>query len=117
MQFDRQKVIALDLETTGDDPDYALQPWRVSQGRARIRALSVAWYDEHNKMQVKGELDPTAEQIGALLDYAAQTNRTVIAWNTPFDLAWLLAYELREKVDALRWWDGMLLWKHAMCEP
>ena len=117
MQFDRQKVIALDLETTGDDPDYALQPWRVSQGLARIRALSVAWYDEDNRMQVKGELDPSAEQIGALLDYAAQTNRTVIAWNTPFDLAWLLAYELREKVESLRWWDGMLLWKHAMCEP
>jgi DNA polymerase-1 len=117
MEFDRNKFASLDLETTGDEPAFGLQPWRVAQGRATIRCMSVAHYDEQGKMSVLGELDPDADQIVEWLRWVAQTNRTVIAWNAPFDISWLLAYGLADEVNAVRWWDGMLIWKHATCEP
>jgi DNA polymerase I-like protein with 3'-5' exonuclease and polymerase domains len=117
MEFDRSKYAALDLETTGDEDAFGLQPWRVAQGRAVIRAMSVAHYGDDGKMVVEGELDPEPQQIAAWLEWVAQTNRTVIAWNTPFDVSWLLAYGLEELVNKVRWWDGMLIWKHATCEP
>lgn len=117
MEFDRSKYASLDLETTGDEDAFGLQPWRVAQDKATIRAMSVAHYGDDGKMVVKGELDPDADQIGEWLEWVAQTNRTVIAWNAPFDISWLLAYGLEKEVNAVRWWDGMLIWKHACCEP
>lgn len=116
MDFDRSKFMSLDLETTGDVDAFGLQPWRVQQNMATIRAVSIAYY-QGNEMQVKGWLDPSADDLDDLLKFAARTNRTVIAWNTPFDVSWLQAYGLDDTVRTLRWWDAMLLWKHAACEP
>jgi DNA polymerase I-like protein with 3'-5' exonuclease and polymerase domains len=117
MEFDRSKHIAVDLETTGDEDEFGLQPWRVAQGRATIRAMSTAWWDENGRPQVKGVLDPTREQIRELLQFASQTNKMLVGWNTPFDASWMLAYGLEQEVMACRWLDAQLLWKHAEREP
>lgn len=118
MKFDRSKYIALDLETTGEDDAYGLQPWRVQQGTGLIRALSVAEWGGDNRMKVDGVLNPSVEYIADILREAKRNNKTVIAWNTPFDVAWLLAYpELEPLVRDLPWMDGMLVWKHATCTP
>lgn len=116
MEFDRSRFAAIDLETTGDADAYGLQPWRVSQGLATIRAMSCASYVD-GKMVVTGAIDPEVTDIEDLLDWAIETDTTLIAWNTPFDVSWLLAYGFKDKVEKIRWWDAMLLWKHATCEP
>lgn len=115
--FDRSKTVAVDFETTGDDPAFGLQPWRVDQQRALIRAMSVASYDAQGKMQVRGCLDPTRTQICAFLRWAAQTNTLLVGWNTPFDVSWMIAYDLEAEVWACRWCDAMLLWMHREREP
>jgi DNA polymerase I-like protein with 3'-5' exonuclease and polymerase domains len=117
MQFDRSRHVAVDFETTGDDPAYGLQPWRVDQRRAFIRAMSVAYYDADGHMKLKGGLDPSRQNIRDLLTHCAQTNRTLVGWNIPFDVSWMLAEGLEDEVWACRWLDAMLLWMHAEREP
>lgn len=116
MQFDPTKHWAIDLETTGDDEAFGLQPWRVAQGRALIRAVSVAKYDGE-KLTVDGTLDPSKGYLRGILAAAAQSNITLVGWNTPFDVSWLVAAGLQDEVLACRWMDAMLLWKQLCREP
>lgn len=116
MKFDPTKYWAIDLETTGDDEAFGLQPWRVAQGTAFIRAISVA-KQIGDKLTVHGILDPTKGQLRTILMDAAQSNITLVGWNTPFDVAWLIAAGLEEEVLACRWMDAMLLWKQLCREP
>lgn len=39
-----EKVTAFDFEASGTLPEYALQPWRVPQGKAWITSMSVIDY-------------------------------------------------------------------------
>lgn len=116
MKFDRQSHVSLDLETDGDDEKYGLQPWRVEQGVARISAASIAWYDD-GKMQVKGALSPAVDEIREMLEMFIRNNSTVIAWNAPFDMSWLIAVGLGDLVQKIRWADAMLWWKHGTNSP
>jgi hypothetical protein len=40
-----------------------------------------------------------------------------VCWNGAFDIAWLLAMDLRDEVYACQWLDGMLLWRHVCNQP
>lgn len=116
MKFDPTKYWAIDLETTGDDEAFGLQPWRVAQGTAFIRAVSVA-RQVGDRLTVEGILTPTKGQLRTILTDAAQSNITLVGWNTPFDVSWLLAVGLQDEVLACRWMDAMLLWKQLCREP
>lgn len=114
--FDRSKHWGFDLETTGADDAYGLQPWRVPQGEAIIRAASVAKFDG-TKMTVDGDINPSIEKLKLILDTAAQSNTVLVGWNVAFDCAWLDAVGLEDEVRQCRWLDAMLLWMHREREP
>lgn len=98
--------IALDIETAprGDFPqEYALQPWRYNEGAAQITCIGVA------KASGESILITNPAQYRALLKSLA--GKTIVTWNGVFDVAWLIAYDLYDEVNAINWIDGMVLWK------
>ena len=111
------KFVAFDVETSGTDRAYALQPFRALTGKAWLTCAAFAY--------PVGELTPTAPHSGPLsvedirehLVFCAENNITITAWNTTFDVAWLIALGLREEVFACKWIDAMLLLKHLRQEP
>lgn len=126
MNWIDSKIVAFDFETSGeitgtDDQgrptsEYALQPWRVRQGKAW--PTSLVWTRIYNgKAEVQGGLMPTAETMRAFLEEAIETDSYVLGWNTVFDIAWLLAHGLDDLVMQVKWLDGMLLWRHYFIEP
>lgn len=120
--WDDSKYIAFDFETSGTLPEYALQPWRVAQGKAWVTSLATARKIPDNLVIDGGLLvGRTYEQIQAMvrdfLNYAVEHGLTVVGWNTAFDISWCLAYGCEDLVDRVKWLDGMLLWKHLTVEP
>lgn len=114
--WDDYLFTAFDFETSGTLPEYALQPWRVKDGDAW--ATSLVWlYKMGNELQIEGGLRPNRDMMEAMLDYAIAYDAYIIGWNTVFDIQWLLAYGLEEKVFKCKWLDGMLLWRHLFIEP
>lgn len=95
---------ALDLETApkaGYPQLYALQPWRVREGTARITSVAVG--------KDNGQTRVTQHEIEMyLIDLAG---KTVFTWNGMFDVAWLLAAGFGHHVAKINWVDGMLFWK------
>lgn len=120
--WDDSKYIAFDFETSGTLPEYALQPWRVAQGKAWVTSLATV-RKVPNKLVIEGGLLVGAHDaymhgmIDGFLTYAIEHNLTVVGWNVPFDIAWLLAYGFEHEVNQLKFLDGMLLWKHLTVEP
>jgi hypothetical protein len=100
------EYVAFDFETTGDLPEFALQPWRLRTGRARLTSLAWA-YREGGVTKTGGLIDP--DVIG--------TGRTLVGWNVVFDIQWLLALGLNSHVEKCRFVDGMLAWRHLEIEP
>lgn len=114
--WDDDRFIAFDFETSGQLPEYALQPWRVEQGLAW--ATSLVWCQkEPAEMRIEGGLAPTVDTMRAMLEHAITEKRTICGWNTVFDIQWLLAYGLEDLVFRAKWLDGMLLWRHWFIEP
>lgn len=110
------RFIAFDFETSGELPEYALQPWRVQQGKAW--ATSLVWARRIPKgWRVSGALDPSTESMRDMLQEAIDKKLTIVGWNVVFDIQWLIAYGLYDLVMQCRWLDGMLLWRHAFIEP
>lgn len=99
--------VALDIETApvGDAPqEYALQPWRVLEGTAKITAIGISTASTalvHDK------------NFDVLMDATARhsflTDTYYATWNGVFDVAYLIAagYDVRK----VKWVDVMLLWK------
>lgn len=114
--------IAFDFETSGTMPEYALQPWRVAQGKAWVTSLATV-HKTPDTLAIDGGLlvglpqHDIRDQIGAFLQEAIDNNRTVVGWNTAFDISWLLAYGFEAEVNCLKFLDGMLLWRHLTIEP
>jgi hypothetical protein len=106
------KIITFDIETAGDLPEYALQPWRVKQNKARITS-----YAAFHKDKMRGSLNPTHDELEKMLRYAADNNVAILGWNIVFDISWLIAYGFEDLVFKIKWLDGMLMWKHAVIEP
>ena len=120
--WDDSKYIAFDFETSGTLPEYALQPWRVAQGKAWATSLATVRKIPDNLVIDGGLLvGQTYAQIQAtirsFLNYAVDHGLTVVGWNTAFDISWCIAYGCEDLVDKLKWLDGMLLWKHLTVEP
>lgn len=120
--WDDSKYIAFDFETSGTLPEYALQPWRVAQGKAWVTSLATV-RKVPNDLTVAGGLAvgmPHAYLLGMIhgfLTEAIDNNWTIVGWNVAFDISWLLAYGFEKEVRQLKFLDGMLLWRHLTIEP
>lgn len=118
MIWDHEKYLGFDFETSGEKPEYALQPWRIKQRKAW--ATSLVWatrapggvFD-----RIGGGLNPTRAQMVLMLETAIKENRRIVGWNVVYDIAILLGYGLHDLVFKCRWLDGMLLWRHVEVEP
>jgi DNA polymerase I-like protein with 3'-5' exonuclease and polymerase domains len=108
------KFVGFDIETDGDEPGYALQPWRVKQGKARI--VSFATVEETGAI-INRKLRPTAFDIGESLAHCINRGYTLVGSNTLFDVSWLLAYDLRETVARAKWADFKFYWRALLNEP
>lgn len=104
-------VFALDIETESNEakhPEFALQPFRLKQGRAKITSIDVAGPDDYTLQLV----DPTQDELNELLYFLGDTARPVFCHNTVFDVSWMLllsgSFELINKV---KWHDTGLLAK------
>lgn len=116
LKWNDDKFVAADFETSGEYPEYALQPWRILQGKAW--ATSLVWVRKvPGSLKIDGGLLPDRETIRRCLVEAAEAKRTIVGWNLVYDIAVFLAYGLEEEVFACNWLDGMLLWRHAVIEP
>jgi DNA polymerase I-like protein with 3'-5' exonuclease and polymerase domains len=117
-EWSDNRYIGFDLETSGTEKEFALQPWRYAQGKAWITSLAVVQYDPGLiGYRVFGDLFPNRTQLIEFLETAIENKQTIVGWNTVFDISWLLAYGLEDWVFACKWLDGLLLWKHAAVEP
>lgn len=120
--WDDSKYIAFDFETSGELPEYALQPWRVAQGKAWVTSLATV-RKIPNDLTVAGGLLVDVPppylygMIQGFLQQAIENGWTVVGWNVAFDIAWLIAYGFEQEVQQLKFLDGMLLWKHLTVEP
>lgn len=107
------RLVAFDVETTGDEPLFGLQPWRVREGKARLTSYAVAERPRPFFTWAESPVDEQAlDKLRSFLVTCAREDKIIVGWNTPFDVAWLLAYGMREEVFACQWLDAMLLYKH-----
>jgi DNA polymerase-1 len=120
--IDVRSITAYDTETWGREDAFALQPFRMRHWEAWITSVALAYYDDHGVLQTDVIREPTAEELANWLDTVK--GQYVVCWNAPFDVAWLLVldemypeYEIRAKVFAVNWLDGMLLYRHAINAP
>lgn len=111
------KLLALDFETWGIDPAFALQPFRALSGAAWLTSYAAAVRDSTGRVRLSGGLQPTREQMRKLLVAAKEQGLRIVCWNAPFDAAWLLAMGLRDEVFACKWLDAMLLYRHIEMQP
>ena len=98
--------LSLDIETApvkGFPQEYALQPWRVLEGKAQIDCISVA------KASGEAILVTNPKQFRALLKSLA--GKTIWTWKGTFDIAWLIAYGYEKECRDIIWRDGMIFWK------
>jgi len=107
------KLAAIDIETWGDLPEYALQPYRLRRGEAYI--TSVAAVDADGVEWAT--LNPTKEQVRDWLQRQAASGARVVGHNSAFDIAWFIAWGLRDEVYAIRWLDTLLMWRHLCVRP
>jgi DNA polymerase-1 len=110
------KYVAFDFETSGTLPEFALQPWRIPQGKAWATSLAWVWKPE-GKFVAGGGLDPSVAAMRALLEDCIANKRTLVGWNLVFDIAILLAYGLEDLVMQCKYLDGLHLWRHLDIEP
>lgn len=107
--------ITFDVETSGTLREYALQPWRVAQGKAWLTSWAAVG---QGGSRIHGEIMPqTPATIAGVLRGAVEEGTRVAGWNVQFDIAWLIAYGLEDLAFKVKWLDGMLLWKHYFLEP
>jgi DNA polymerase I-like protein with 3'-5' exonuclease and polymerase domains len=116
MIWNDEEFVSADFETTGALREYALQPWRLRKGEARI--TSVAWvYRENGVTKTGGAIDPDPLYIACFLQWVIDTGRTMVGWHIVFDIQWFIALGFKHLVDQIRFVDGMLIWRHLEIEP
>ena len=120
--IDVRDITAFDVETWGTEDLYALQPFRLRTGDAWLTSAAIAYYEPNGVMATEVLREPTPQELAEWL--ATQAGKYVVCWNTPFDVAWLLAMDemhpdlgIRAMVFAINWIDGMLLYRHAINAP
>lgn len=121
MIWDDSKVVAWDLETSGDKREYALQPWRweaaPTPGASWVTSTSMIRHSGEALVTHGSCLYPTAVVLRAFLEEAITNDWVVVGWNITFDIMWLFAMGLGDLAHRVRWLDAMLLWKHLEIEP
>lgn len=116
------KLASFDVETRGTEEGYALQPFRACTDEAWLTMCAMATDKGVSGFRYP-DADPAARRIktvssiGPWLRRCAETKTTICGWNTPFDMAWLIALGLRDEVYACNWLDGMMLWRHLTASP
>lgn len=90
-------MLGLDIETAGDEDGYALQPWRLKEGSARITLVGIG-----NHSDVR-QLDHGFTRINDMKP------STFVGWNTVFDAAWL--YAAGVDISRHKWIDARLIVK------
>jgi DNA polymerase-1 len=120
--IDVRTITAFDVETWGSEDLFALQPFRLVRGDAWLTSAATAFYDKRGTLQTSVVREPKPLALAQWLDTMA--GKYVVCWNAPFDVAWLLAVDLahpelniRAKVFAVSWLDGMLLYRHLINAP
>jgi DNA polymerase I-like protein with 3'-5' exonuclease and polymerase domains len=119
--IDPFSITAFDVETWGSEDLYGLQPFRMRTGEAWLNSVATAAY-VNGVLRSRAVRRPTPKAIADWLDTMA--GKYVVCWNTSFDVAWLIVLDelypelgIREKVWAVNWLDGMLLYRHAINAP
>jgi DNA polymerase-1 len=115
--WDDAKAVAFDFETSGELPEYALQPWRLKQGLFWTTSISVIQHTGQRLAPWMSTLFPGVDAMRDFLEAAIANDWTVVTWNGLFDVSILLAYGLRDLVFKVKWLDGLLLWKHLEIDP
>lgn len=110
------KLVSFDIETGGALQEYALQPFRATRGFGWITSYATASYAD-GEVVTDGKLQPSVSELSKFLRRCAKEDAHIVAWNAPFDVAWLIAVGLREEVYACKWLDAMLLWRHLEVGP
>lgn len=97
-------VLSLDIETApeeGQPQEYALQPWRALEGKAKITCIGIA--------RSNGEALLRTDNFEELLE--SLQGQTLYTWNGIFDVAWLIAERHWKLITGIHWVDVMQLWK------
>jgi len=81
--------VGFDLETQGDEPLYALQPFRASVGRAKI--TSFALWSEKDGLISSGLNPRPGELSEELARVYTREGNIIVGWNVLFDLSFVLA--------------------------
>lgn len=116
------KLTAFDVETRGTEEGYGLQPFRAKTDEAWLTMCAMATDKGVSGFRYP-DTDPpvrrmkTVASLGAWLRKCAETKTTIVGWNTPFDMAWLIALGLKDEVYACNWLDAMMLWRHLTASP
>lgn len=119
MIWDDARTVAFDFETSGQLPEYALQPWRMKQGLFWTTSISVIRRSDAESRLVPwmSKIFPSVDDMRSFLETAIANDWLVVTWNGIFDIGILIAYGLRDLVFKVRWIDGLLLWKHLEVDP
>ena len=115
--WDDAHVCAFDFETSGTQPEYALQPWRITSGNSWATSLAWVW-PFGGKLHHGGGLEPTPAMMEQFIHRAISADCRVCGWKVPFDIAIMIAYGIPiELIRRVKWLDGLLLWRHLEIEP
>ncbi len=115
-----EEIAAHDLETSGQDPKFALQPWRVKTGEAWITSGSmIRCIPGTGLIRHLSQLVPTRAQLKQMLEDAILNGWTILGWNIAFDISMLMALgdDIADLCMRAKWLDGMLMWRHYDIEP
>lgn len=114
-------IVAFDVETSGVKREFALQPHRATVAhRLANQSQPQAWLTtcaHAGDGLAVGTVRPDQSYLRKLLNEFIDDGKYVVCWNAPFDVAWLLAYGLRDEVYKIKWLDGMLLYRHVVNAP
>lgn len=104
------RFYALDIETASNvaGRDYALEAYRLPQGKARITSVAVAGPDGYFR-----QLDERSENMDEIPDLLAfLAGKEVFAHRGVFDVGWLIAQTSDyQSLLRIKWRDSMLLGK------
>lgn len=120
LRWDDAEIVAADLETSGREHEFALQPWRMTRGDAWITSASMMRVNGDKGFEaVLSQLFPRKEQIAAMLERAIFNGWTILGWNLAFDISIMMALgpEIADLCMRAKWLDGMLMWRHLDIEP
>lgn len=112
--FDYRDWRSLDVETTGELPEYALQPWSK---RGRLNSIAIARRREGRYTADVTTARCTQHELWCMARDLLQPGAAIVGWNLPFDVAWLISIGLREQVEQVEWLDAMQLWRHLTRIP